>query len=73
MENIGILTNSGLKRGIKFQNRIRRKSYISVEMKSDIPTAETVMAMEETMNDIKNGNIEVFYNVDEFMNDLLSD
>ena len=28
--------------------------------------------MEETINDIKNGNIKVFYNSDDFMNDLLN-
>ena len=40
---------------------------------ADIPTEDTVMAMEETMNDIKNGNMKVFYNSDELMNNLLAD
>jgi len=41
--------------------------------KEERPTMATIAAMEETMNDIKNGNVRVFYDVDEFMNDLLAD
>ena len=41
------------------------------EVLTDIPTEETVMAMEETMNDIKNNDIKVFYNSDELMNDIV--
>jgi hypothetical protein len=37
------------------------------------PTKATIEAMEETMNDIKNGNIKVFDNSDDLMNDLLAD
>ena len=43
------------------------------EILMDIPTEDTVMAMEETINDIKNNNLKVFYNSDDFMNDLLAD
>jgi len=41
--------------------------------KEERPTMATIAAMEETMNDIKSGNVRVFYDVDEFMNDLLTD
>ena len=38
--------------------------------KEDMPTEKTIMAMEETINDIKNGNTQVFYDMNEFMNDV---
>jgi len=41
--------------------------------KEERPTMATIAAMEETMNDIKSDNVRVFYDVDEFMNDLLAD
>ena len=37
---------------------------------TDIHTEDTVMAMEETMNNIKNSNIKVFYNSDDLINEL---
>jgi len=68
--SLGISTNDAIN---LYFNRIRESSGIPVEIVSDIPTQDTVMAMDETINDIKNGNIKVFYNSDDVMNDLLSD
>jgi len=40
------------------------------EVLTDTPTEDTVMAMQETMNDIKNGNVKVFYSSDELIKEL---
>ena len=36
------------------------------------PTMATIEAMKETINDIKDGNFNVFYDVEDFMTDLLA-
>ena len=69
MANLGVHINSGLRMGVNiFGHR-----NVPIESEEHRPTENTMLAMEETISDIKNGNAKVFYNVDEFMNDLLAD
>ena len=54
-----------------FPEPAAEQPYINgVEVLTDTPTEDTVMAMEETMSDIKNGNVNVFYSTDELIKEL---
>jgi hypothetical protein len=53
-------------------NRLKDNSGIRFSEKKQ-PTRATIEAMGETLQNIKSGNLKVFYDVDEFMNDLLAD
>ena len=66
MANLGVYIDGGL----KVINRISESSGFPMKIEEHIPTEETVMAMDDTIDDIQNGKIRVFYDINEFMSDL---